>query len=68
MTKSEKDINRFRFRVSAFVVLSVSLIMGFTLAMNGINVSGFALLVGTIAAPMAALLVADYATATSGDE
>ena len=62
MTPEQKSINRLRFRVAAFFYLAALGVMAFILAWLGKDVSGFALVSGTLATPMSALLVADYAT------
>lgn len=62
MTPDQKSRNRYRFRLAAFVFLSVCLLMAFFLAMLEKDVTAFGVVTGTLAAPMAALLIADYAT------
>lgn len=61
-TKWIKSKTRFRFRIAAFVLLSVQLIMAFVLAWHAVDLTGFAIVAGAVSTPMAALLVADYAT------
>lgn len=62
MTPEQKSINRRRFRIAAFVFLSVALLMAFALALAGKDVAAFGVVTGTLAAPMTGLLIADYAT------
>ncbi len=62
MTADQKAINRYRFRVAAFVFLTACLVMAFVLAWVGKDVTAFGIVTGTLSAPMAALLIADYAT------
>lgn len=62
MTTSQKSQNRFRFRVAAFIFLASCLAMAFYLAITDKDVAAFGVVTGTLAAPMAGLLIADYAT------
>ena len=62
MTAEQKSINRFRFRVAAFVFFAAALLMAFGLAYLQKDVTGFGVVVGTVSVPIGALLVADLAT------
>lgn len=62
MTVEKKSLNRFRFRVAAFVYFSLALLMAFALAYLGKDVSGFGVVVGTLSVPIGALLVTDLVT------
>ena len=64
MTPEQKSRNRLRFRLAAFVFLTACLLMAFALAWADKDVTAFGVVTGTLAAPMAALLVADYVTTT----
>lgn len=62
MTLEQKAINRYRFRVAAFVYFAVMLVMAFILAALEKDLTGFGIVAGAVATPMTGLLVADYAT------
>lgn len=67
MTADQKSTTRTRFRVAAFVFLATSLIMAFFLALIDKDVTAFGIVTGTLSAPMAGLLIADYATTPKGN-
>lgn len=67
MTAETKSQRRYRFRVAAFVFLTACLVMAFFLAMQDKDVTAFGVVTGTLSAPMAGLLIADYATTPKGD-
>lgn len=67
MTTEQKSKTRYRFRIAAFVFLTSCLMMAFFLAMQDKDVTAFGVVTGTLAAPMAVLLGADYATTPKGD-
>lgn len=58
---------RLRFRIFAAVMLTIQLLMAFVLAYQNKDLTGFGLVTGTIDTPLAALLVADYATKPSSN-
>lgn len=62
MTSQQKAQLRLKFRIAAMVILTIQLIMAFILAYQEKDLTGFGLVTGTIDTPLAALLVADYAT------
>jgi hypothetical protein len=66
MTIAEKEELRLKFRIAAFLMIAVELMMGFVLAYLSKDISGFSTLVLGLNTPITGLLVADYATTPKG--